>query len=119
MGRADNSTMLQEKKSARQIYAEAFMEDEQFGTVMGGSKRIYSDDDKPDKFDIKAPVDGDEEDEGEKIDLADGEESNEKQDGEPEAEEPREDLVDSLMGDDEPEPEGEAEAEQQTEGGDL
>ena len=83
------------------------MEDEQFGNVMGGSKRIYSDDDKPDKFNIKAPAEGDEEEEGEKIDLTDGEES-EKQDGE--AEEPREDLVDSLMGgDDEPEPEGEAE----------
>lgn len=28
LGVADNSTMLQTKKSARQIYAEAFMEDE-------------------------------------------------------------------------------------------
>ena len=28
MGRPDNTTMLQTKKSARQIYAEAFMEDE-------------------------------------------------------------------------------------------
>ena len=82
MGYVDNFTQLQTKKSARQIYAEAFMEDEQFGTVMGGSKRIYSDDDKPDKFNIKAPAEGDEEEDGEQIDLADGEASNETQDGE-------------------------------------
>jgi len=46
MGRPDNTTMLQTKKSARQIYAEAFMEDEQAGgamTGMGGGKRIYAD----------------------------------------------------------------------------
>lgn len=50
------------------------MEDEQMagmGGMGGGSKRIYSDDDKAAKSDIKAPADGeeDEDDEGEKIDL--------------------------------------------------
>lgn len=49
LGVADNSTMLQTKKSARQIYAEAFMEDESnsmFG--MGGQRRFY-DEDHPEK----------------------------------------------------------------------
>lgn len=49
MGRPDNTTMLQTKKSARQIYAEAFMEDEQKGFMAGG-KRIYDEiDDDPKK----------------------------------------------------------------------
>lgn len=48
------------------------MEDEQMagmGMAGGGSKRIYSDDDKASKF--KAPADGeeDEDEDGEKIDL--------------------------------------------------
>lgn len=42
LGIPDNSTQVQLKKSARQIYAEAFMEDEtnsRFG--MGGRQRFY------------------------------------------------------------------------------
>ena len=48
LGVPDNSTMIQTKKSARQIYAEAFMEDEtnsRFG--MGGSQRRFYDEDQP------------------------------------------------------------------------
>jgi hypothetical protein len=50
LGVPDNSTMIQTKKSARQIYAEAFMEDEtnsRFG--MGGSQRRFYDEDQPQK----------------------------------------------------------------------
>lgn len=41
MGVPDNSTVLQVKKSARQIYAEAFMEDE--NPMFTGSTRAYAD----------------------------------------------------------------------------
>ena len=47
MGVPDNSTAIQLKKSARQIYAEAFMEDEQNSMFGMGGKRFY--DDEPQK----------------------------------------------------------------------
>lgn len=43
MGVPDNSTAIQVKKSARQIYAEAFMEDEQNSMFGMGGKRFYDD----------------------------------------------------------------------------
>lgn len=42
LGIPDNSTVIQTKKSARQIYAEAFMEDE---SMFGGGQRIYDETD--------------------------------------------------------------------------
>lgn len=62
MGRPDNTTMLQTKKSARQIYAEAFMEDEGKGFMAGG-KRIYDDLDDPKKQKIHKPEDDEAEEE--------------------------------------------------------
>lgn len=45
LGVADNSTMIQTKKSARQIYAEAFMEEETNGMFgMGSQRRFYDED---------------------------------------------------------------------------
>lgn len=41
LGVPDNSTAIQLKKSARQIYAEAFMEDEQNSGYGMGNKRVY------------------------------------------------------------------------------
>jgi hypothetical protein len=49
LGVADNSTMIQTKKSARQIYAEAFMEDETNGMFGMGSQRRFYDEDHPQK----------------------------------------------------------------------
>jgi hypothetical protein len=43
LGVPDNSTAIQLKKSARQIYAEAFMEDEQNSAFGMGNKRVYQD----------------------------------------------------------------------------
>ena len=47
LGVADNSTAIQTKKSARQIYAEAFMEDETNSRFGMGSQRRFYDEDQP------------------------------------------------------------------------
>ena len=47
LGVPDNSTMIQTKKSARQIYAEAFMEDETNSMFGMGQKRRFYDEDQP------------------------------------------------------------------------
>lgn len=62
LGVADNSTMLQTKKSARQIYAEAFMEDETNSMFGMGSQRRFYDEDQPQKpkSESGAQDDGDE-----------------------------------------------------------
>lgn len=94
MGRPDNTTMLQTKKSARQIYAEAFMEDEQ-GGVMGnmGGKKIYDEIDDVKKTIVK-PVDDEAEDD-EKVENLDEPTTAEEKD-----EAKAKDLDDLLGGDD-------------------
>ena len=47
LGVPDNSTMIQTKKSARQIYAEAFMEEETNSRFGMGSQRRFYDEDQP------------------------------------------------------------------------
>jgi len=94
MGRPDNTTMLQTKKSARQIYAEAFMEEET-GGVMGnmGGKKIYDEIDDVKKTIVK-PEDDEAEDE-EKVENLDEPTTAEEKD-----EAKAKDLDDLLGGDD-------------------
>lgn len=63
LGTPDNSTAIQLKKSARQIYAEAFMEDEQMSGFGMGSKRVYQDVVEPPKPSKEDAIDEDQEEE--------------------------------------------------------
>lgn len=56
LGVPDNSTAVQLKKSARQIYAEAFMDDEQNSKFGMGGRRFYADD-EPQKPATEKPLD--------------------------------------------------------------
>jgi hypothetical protein len=61
LGTPDNSTAIQLKKSARQIYAEAFMEDEQNSAFGMGNKRVYQDVVEPPKPSAEDANEGEEE----------------------------------------------------------
>jgi hypothetical protein len=89
----DNSTAINIKKSARQIYAEAFMEDEQAYGMSG--KRVYDETD----YTVDPKADENAEAEAE-VDL----DTQETDLDEIEEKEPA-DLLESLMGDDEEEEE--------------
>jgi len=108
MGIADNSTQIEVKKSARQIYAEAFMEDEGDGFRTSTQFVQYADDDavkeanEKYKADMDAAArarfaegDDDEDDEEEALDL----DSKSNGDGNDQAStDDSEDLLDKLTG---------------------
>jgi hypothetical protein len=81
------------------------MEDETMGSMgMGGSKRIYSDDDQPTGKASRSP--GSDDDEGEQVDIDADEAKDVEKEHEEEEEDPA-DLLDSLMGGDDEEVEEE------------
>ena len=82
------------------------MEDETMGSMgMGGSKRIYSDDDQPSGKPSMSP--GSDDDEAEQVDIdADDADVDVEKEQEEEEEDPA-DLLDSLMGGDDEEVEDE------------
>ena len=121
MGIADNSTQIEVKKSARQIYAEAFMDDE--NDVFKTSTRFveYADEDAVkeanEEFKRRFADDGDDEDDedAEEVDLDAKDESKQADE-----EEEEEDILDKLTGNvDEDEEDQETEASTEEASSDL
>jgi len=76
MGIPQNNTMIETRKTARQIYAESFMDDESMKGFMGGTQRFYTDDgeaDQPTKPKVDPGFDEEDDDDAvvEDLDAAD------------------------------------------------